>query len=87
MDKQLRATSAARAFDSLLPMPADLFHQLFNTLNDRLGEQPCDHSLRVTEAFLEESDIDADAVIEWLAEHGGICDCEVIANVEEHFLE
>ena len=30
-------------------------------------------------------DCDADEVLEWLEDHGGSCDCEVLANIEEQF--
>lgn len=75
-----------KEFVDSLPMPADLFHQLFSVLNEQLSTDECDHSLRWTEEFLADSDVDTDAVVEWLAEQGGFCDCEVIANVEEKFL-
>jgi len=29
--------------------------------------------------------LDEDRIIPWLEEHGGGCDCEVLANVEEEF--
>lgn len=94
MDKQARRLAVRNPkagpqkefFDSL-PMPADLFHQLFSSLNEQLSNDECDHSLRFTEEFLADSDVDTDAVIEWLGEQGGLCDCEVIANVEEKFLD
>ena len=73
MDNKLEATS--------LPMSTDLFEQLFELLEERLGDDGCDHSLRVTEEFLSESDVDAEEVLLWLADHGGSCDCEVLANV------
>ena len=73
MDNKLKAAS--------LPMSTDLFEQLFELLAERLGDDGCDHSLRVTEEFLSESDVDAEEVLLWLADHGGSCDCEVLANV------
>jgi hypothetical protein len=66
-----------------LPMPADLFRQLFDRLDERLIEDGCDHSLRLTEEFLAGSEVDTEAVLAWLAERGGYCDCEVLANVED----
>lgn len=75
-----------KEFVDNLPMPADLFHQLFHTLNERLADDDCDHSMRWTEEFLADNEVDTDAVVEWLAEEGGLCDCEVIANVEEKFI-
>lgn len=89
MDKQARPNTKAgprKEFVETLPMAADLFHQLFTTLNQQLSSDECDHSLRWTEEFLSDNDVDVEAVVEWLAEEGGLCDCEVIANVEEKFI-
>lgn len=71
-----------KATDSL-PMTVGLFEQLFDVLDERLAEDPCDHSLRLTEEFLAECDLDTEEVLVWLAERGGTCDCEVLANVAE----
>ena len=73
------------AFLSSLPMSADLFRELFDHLDEALSEQDCDHDLHLTESFLESHGCDTEAVLEWLAENGGGCDCEVLANVEEKF--
>jgi hypothetical protein len=31
--------------------------------------------------------IDVTRIVPWLREHGGYCDCEVLANVEDEFSE
>lgn len=66
-------------------MPADLFRELFDCLDERLAEEGCHDGLRMTEAFLDSHDCDTEAVLEWLKENGGGCDCEVLANAEEKF--
>lgn len=73
------------AFLSSLPMPADLFRELFDDLDEAMSEQGCQDDLRLTRAFLDKQDCDAEAVLEWLAENGGGCDCEVLGNIEEKF--
>lgn len=63
-------------------MPVALFEQLFESLETRLNEDECDHTLLLTEAWLEEMDFDeCGEVLDWLADHGGVCDCEVLASV------
>jgi hypothetical protein len=57
---------------------------MFDMLDEKLGQQPCDHSRRLTEAWLTDQRVDPAPVLEWLAKHGGNCDCEVLANVEQH---
>ncbi len=55
-------------------MTVGLFEQLFDLLDERLAEDPCDHSMRLTEEFLAECDLDTEEVLVWLAERGGTCD-------------
>ena len=71
-----------KAKDSL-PMTVGLFEQLFDALDEWLSDDPCDHSLRLTEEFLAESDVDSEEVLVWLAERGGTCDCEVLSNIAD----
>ena len=73
------------AFLNSLPMPEELFRELFDYLDERLGEVGCQDDLRLTEAFLEAQDCDTEAVLAWLAEGGAGCDCEVLANIEDQF--
>lgn len=57
---------------------------LMNGLGSLLRRMtPC--SLRLTTAFLESKKLDVQRVVPWLREHGGYCDCEVLANVEDGF--
>ena len=56
---------------------------LFDHLDEQLGEQGCDHTPKMTKAFLENKKLNTEAILPWLEEYGGYCDCEVLANVEE----
>ena len=73
------------AFLSSLPMPAELFKELFDYLDEELSVESCQDDLRLTRAFLESQGCDTEAVLEWLEENGGGCDCEVLGNIEEKF--
>ena len=64
------------AFLASLPMSAELFRELFDYLDEKLSEEGCQDDLRLTTAFLESQDCDTEAVLEWLEENGGGCDCE-----------
>ena len=57
----------------------DLFVSLDNT------DEPCDHTLNRTREFLRERGLPEEKAVEWLEEHGGFCDCEVISNVEDEW--
>ncbi len=58
--------------------------ELFKHLDERLEQGRCDNTMRLTTDFLQESDEcdDCEEALEWLAERGGFCDCEVLLNVE-----
>lgn len=67
-------------------MSRDRFQNLFNYLDTELTDKNCDNTNSITRTFLLQSNIqNADEVLEWLAKHGGYCDCEILANVEEQF--
>jgi len=73
-------------FESSLPISREKFTQLFDFLDEKLGEYECDNSLKLTIEFLHENKIENfDEIKNWLQENGGYCDCEVLNNVEEMF--
>ena len=86
MKQELRRKEK-QAFEESLPMSRELFIQLFDYLDAKSEEMGCNHTLRITLEFLESKNVSPDTVVEWLNEKGGYCDCEVLANVEEYFLE
>ena len=73
------------AFLSSLPISAELFQELFDYLDEELSEEGCQDDFRLTRAFLESQGCDTEAVLEWLEENSGGCDCEVLGNIEEKF--
>ncbi len=56
---------------------------LFDHLDEVFGNEGCDHTLRITKAFLETRNLSIESILPWLGEYGGYCDCEVLANVED----
>ena len=73
------------SFLASLPMPTELFRELFDHLDEQLSEVDCQHDLRLTEAFLQERSCCTEAIVEWLQDNGGGCDCEVLTSIEEQF--
>jgi len=45
----------------------------------------CDHTPKITTAYLAQAKLDANEILPWLEEQGGYCDCEILANVEERW--
>ena len=83
--KELRE-KAKLEFENSLPISREKFTQLFDFLDEKLGEYECDDSLKLTNEILQEYKIEnIQEVKNWLQENGGYCDCEVLNNVEEMF--
>lgn len=73
-------------FKKGLPIDENVFPKLFDFLDIELTKKGCNHNTILTQSFLEEFGIsNISDVIEWLADNGGFCDCEVLANVEDLF--
>lgn len=79
---------AFNTFRHSLPLKKELFLLLFDFLDKALETNDCDNTPRLTHRFLTEEGLPS-AIIEttlsWLENHGGYCDCEVLANCEELF--
>lgn len=75
-------------FEKSLPISRDQFKELFGHLDLKLGDQECSNSLQLTQEFLQNAGVRNIAEVRnWLAKHGGHCVCEVLANVEDIFIE
>lgn len=72
--------AAARA---KLPLPNEQLQALFEMLDVELPRQGCDHTLRLTRAWLAASELPVEPVVAWLEENGGFCDCQAMANAEQ----
>lgn len=68
-----------------LPFPEPIFQELFNYLDATLESRPCQHDFRLTSEFLSNKGIHLEQHIDFLIDHGGGCDCEVLMNVEDAF--
>ena len=69
------------------PLPPDDLKAMFDMLDSDLPIHGCNHTRRLTQSWLEENGHDVESVFAWLDENGGFCDCEVLANSEQSFLE
>lgn len=83
MRKAVRARERAAA-RAAFPLEPTQLQSLFDWLNVQLEDDRCDRTLRMTRAWLEQQGLDVQAVVTWLEDNGGYCDCEVLANVEQH---
>lgn len=81
--KRQQRLAAREAF----PIADPLLKSLFDSVDERVEEEGCDHSLRFTTEWLTTNAQPVEEVLAWLSEHGGYCDCEVVANAAEHWEE
>lgn len=88
MDKQQRKAALKRWKDveradlvAGMPISPEQLHRLLGYLDVNL--KSCDHTTKLTAIFLHVENLEKDRVLSWLGEHGGYCDCEVLANLEE----
>ncbi len=65
-----------------LPVPAAMMKALFTYVDKYLSTLKCDDTLRHASEFVRANELPAEAIIAWLKDNGGYCDCEVF-NAEE----
>ncbi len=66
-----------------LPLPVSELKAMFDMLDVELPLKGCDHSRRLTQAWLQSRGHDTDPVFAWLDTQGGYCDCTILLNVEQ----
>ena len=77
---------AKQEFEDSLPTSRDNFKKLFGFLDTELEKNECDDTNSLTKIFFNQIKVDnSDIILKWLADKGGHCDCEILANVEEQF--
>ena len=65
-----------------LPSLRNSWPELGRYLEDSLKESPCDHTRAKTEKWLREQAVsNVKRTMDAMRNHGGYCDCEVLANV------
>ena len=69
------------------PLPVDELIQLFDMLDRELPHNPCNHTRRLTQAWLESRGHNVERMFAWLDEHNGFCDCQILGNVEQHVID
>lgn len=73
------------AFEKSLPFPRRIFEKLMDYLDLELGRNSCKDNYLFTEEYLLKCGIELEKYVDFFIEHGGGCDCEVLANMDELF--
>ncbi len=74
---------ARRNVTDSLPVPAAVLKALFNYADAQLESSECDDTLRHVRDFIHSRGLPEDAIVNWLENNGGHCDCEALANAEQ----
>ena len=70
---------------SLLPMSVQVLKKFFNFLNERLENGERGDSLKLTNEFCKNENLDFDKVKMWAAKFGGYDDAEIVWNCEQEY--
>ena len=65
-----------------LPAPLPVLREMFGWLEKKLDATPCDHTHRFTVQYARTHELDEETLVDWVRTYGGVCDCEVLAQVE-----
>jgi hypothetical protein len=66
-----------------LPVPVPVLKALFDHVDKPLKSTECDHTLRHALDFVHNNGLPEQAVVGWLKDNHGYCDCETLMNSEE----
>jgi tRNA G37 N-methylase Trm5 len=73
-------------FNKSLPMSKEDFQELFDYLDSEFSTKKCDHTNNLTKEYLSKKGTEnIENILNWMAGHGGYCDCEILANIEDLF--
>ncbi|MBL8507950.1 DUF2695 domain-containing protein [Chitinimonas sp. JJ19] len=67
------------------PIADSLLESMFEAVDAKVEAVGCNHTLRFTESWIAENRQPAESILDWLNEHGGFCDCEVLTNTADHW--
>ncbi len=64
-----------------LPAKKEQFDGLFDFLESKIENQPCDHTSRFTMQYMMQKMMDFGKVSNWLSQNGGYCDCKIVEEI------
>lgn len=79
--RRLRREQEAAEWDEHTVLQPSELKDLLDFLDERLGEERCEHSLRLTASWAEAAGVEWEPLEQSVLHFGGGCDCEVLANV------
>lgn len=86
LKRQWQAQERSAAY-AALPLWIDDMRAMFEWLNFAVPEFGCNHTRIMTIDWLKQNGHPVEKVLAWLDGNSGHCDCEVLLNCEERFLD
>jgi hypothetical protein len=86
LKRQWQAQERSAAY-AALPLWTDDMRAMFDWLNFAVPGFSCDHTRIMTIDWLKQNGHPVEKVLAWLDDNGGHCDCEILLNCEERFLD
>ncbi len=77
---QLSGEELERFLDRL-PGTRTQFDRLFDYLEMKLEDEPCNHTSRFTMQFIMQNMMNFGKVSGWLSQNGGYCDCKIMEEI------
>lgn len=68
-------------FLARLPAAKEQLEDLFDYLEIRLEDEPCDHTSRFAMQFMMQNTMNFPQVSGWLSQNGGYCDCKILEEI------
>ena len=78
--EQMSGEELEEFLDSLPAGQYDI-EDLFDSLEARLANEDCDHSLRFAMQYMMENRLNFPKTSSWLQQNGGYCDCKVLEQI------
>lgn len=68
-----------------LPVGKEVIDDLFDHIELKLEETPCNHTLHFAMLFIMNRRLNFPKITAWLNDNGGYCDCKVLESMAEEW--
>lgn len=70
---------------SKLPATKEQLDDLFDHLELKLEDEPCDHTSRFAMQFMMQNRMNFAKISGWLSQNGGYCDCKIVEEIGDEW--
>lgn len=86
--KSWKAAEKARQ-QALFPLEDEILERFFEQMELAVARFGCRHDAQIAQDIIDSMQLQdqANALLDWCADHGGHCDCEIAGNAPQDWLE